>query len=269
MTTPNIPIPKGVWVDIYAESGLDVGEALTIENISGSDLRLYTGASAPLDNGDTSGYRSIPARTEESVRYRVAGCWLWCNADAVVNVYPPVPMVVGSGGDSLNRVFTDNGETGLWENAMRRVEYLVDTSGGEQVLKVTVNVNTLIKLERITGESGTTTMLAWEESQGTPAGTFTDNDAALINLPLNGMDDAPAYTFQNTVEAGQVGASFTPNVNEKRKERISVIVATASGQKETVGGGSIRERGVGPATYYLVFSGGGTAQYDLIYQELY
>lgn len=48
-TLPNITIPKNTWVNLYAESGIDVGKQLTINNVGASDVFIVVSATMPTD----------------------------------------------------------------------------------------------------------------------------------------------------------------------------------------------------------------------------
>lgn len=49
---PNIPIPKGIPVDLYDATGITVGVQIEAQNVGCSDVNLYSQAASPLINDD-------------------------------------------------------------------------------------------------------------------------------------------------------------------------------------------------------------------------
>lgn len=48
-TSNNIPLPKSVWVDLYAVTGITVGTELLVQNQSTQACKIYAGATPPAD----------------------------------------------------------------------------------------------------------------------------------------------------------------------------------------------------------------------------
>lgn len=163
----------------------------------------------------------------------------------------------------FRRLRVDVGQTGFFEGREFRMSRYID---GSAVIKVVVAVDTILQVQALTGESGTIEFKAYRADQGVEGGTFvtSDNDPEMIVLPNNNMSTAPNYVGVNQFLSG---GTFTPSVNEKPTDRFKVVAATATAQRSSVGGSAARERGIGAGTYYLVFSGGGVAQYNLVYEE--
>ena len=50
VTTEDVVVPKGVWTDLYAGSGVAVGTAVTVVNTGNSAVQLAISLSAPVSN---------------------------------------------------------------------------------------------------------------------------------------------------------------------------------------------------------------------------
>lgn len=155
------------------------------------------------------------------------------------------------------RVRVDVGQTGFWEGREFRVRHIVT---GPYVIRVSSPIDFILQLQSMTSNNGTLTFSAYRSAQGTPGGTF---DQEIHTLPNNGMSTAPAYTQQVSFLGG---GTFTPGVDEDPAEYVKIISSTATAQRTTVGGGSIKERGLPAGDYYLVFTGT-DGQWDLVYEE--
>ena len=91
-TIPNIDLPVGEWVDLYAESNITVGIAVSIENIGVCDVYLAAQAAEPDKDHDS--YNVL--QRENGVRLKNtlgdAGAWAFCNNDGgKVNVVSSEP----------------------------------------------------------------------------------------------------------------------------------------------------------------------------------
>lgn len=51
-TRSNIPLPAGVWVDLYARSGLPVGQKILVSNEGAADVLLSAALAEPATNSD-------------------------------------------------------------------------------------------------------------------------------------------------------------------------------------------------------------------------
>lgn len=259
MTTPNIEIPRSQWVDIYDLSGFEVGTSITIENISGSDMRISTNSTAPTDNGDDSGYRALAARTEENIRDGADGCFVWSNGQGVVNVYLSVPIIVGTGSNNTNRLQVDQGSTGFFEGRTFRVDYVVTAP---VVIKVISPINFILTSQSLSSHDGISTMRAYRPEDGAEGGAF--NVPANIK-PNNIMDEHQPYIGEITAFTG---GTFTPSDTDPNNARdyIKSKAATATAQVSTVGAGDIPERGLSAGIYYLVITGT-DATFKFSYEE--
>ena len=92
-TLPNIPITPNEWIDLYSESGIDVGKQLTVNNVGASDVFLVVSATEPTDE---SSYIALQPR-DLPFTNNVGDSGLWAfsgNCKGLVNVtnYQPVQM---------------------------------------------------------------------------------------------------------------------------------------------------------------------------------
>lgn len=169
--------------------------------------------------------------------------------------------IVTSPDKETSRLRVDSGQTGFWENREFRIFQPIDTSGGNVVIKIIAPINFILRWQALQGKEGIVNMKAYRLGEGTEGGTFTDT---IYKLPNNIMSDAPAYTPQVQY---QTGGTFTPTTPANYKDILEVQVANATAQASTVGSASVPERGLAANTYYLVFSGGGKANFFSIIEE--
>lgn len=178
-----------------------------------------------------------------------------------------VKNMITSTRSGIGRLRVDVSQTGFWEGREQRVSYpLSIPSATPVVLKFTSTINFILQFQNLTSDTAGILFQAWRSSQGTEGGTF---NSIVGILPNNSMTTTPVYARQCTIEAG---GTFTPDLGEVPSETIPVRVAGSTAQRSTVGGSSVKERGLPPGTYYLVFSnisGQGTATgvYDLVWEE--
>ena len=85
-TLPNIVLPPKTWVDIYNESGIQVGEQILVQNIGVCDVYLASQASEPTD--DTA--HQIIERSQFAINdFGDSGAWAYCRAGGLINVRLP------------------------------------------------------------------------------------------------------------------------------------------------------------------------------------
>lgn len=83
----NIPVKPGVWVDLYAASGLAVGSAIDMFEVSGGIIIVHFGASAPP--GGDFGYRTLNGAGDDLQGGEgSSGAWMYSDYVGVVNVRP-------------------------------------------------------------------------------------------------------------------------------------------------------------------------------------
>lgn len=85
-TLPNVTLPDGVWVDLYAATGLPVGDQIELQNIGSVEVYLYSGATAPAEvPGDA--YNILPVYEFAQNASGDAGAWAAVkNNKGLVNV---------------------------------------------------------------------------------------------------------------------------------------------------------------------------------------
>lgn len=159
----------------------------------------------------------------------------------------------------LRRIRVDVAQTGFWEGREFRFDYEIS---GDIVFKFSSPVNFILQSQTLLSHNGEATLTVWTPDQGASSGSFSD--LAQI-LPNNAMSTAPAYTGQVAIT---YGGDFTPSDSNPNlaKEYIKVKTATATAQRNTVGGSGVNERGLPAGDYYLVFTGT-DASYRLVYEE--
>ncbi len=165
------------------------------------------------------------------------------------------------------RIRVDVAQTGFWEGREFRLNYPLSIATTSQVvLRFTSPIDFVLQLQSLSASDVGILFRAYRASQGTEGGTWTPVQNL---LPNNSISTTPDYTPQCEIDTG---GTFTPGGGEMPTETIRLIVVNATGQRATVGGTSIKERGLPAGTYYLVFTnptGSGTALgiYDLVYEE--
>lgn len=178
----------------------------------------------------------------------------------------PLPIMSTSDNPLTARLRADVAQTGFWEG--RELRVMFDINGAPACVKVELPVNATLQSQDMNGVSGLVKFRAYNSSQGVEGGTFTVDDPNLVVLKNNNQTDAPPHTQLSTISAG---GTFTPNAGEKPRDRFTVSAATATAQRQNVGAGASRERGVAPETYYLIFDNPngntGVAEYNLIIEE--
>lgn len=89
-TLTNIPLPKNIWVDLYAGSGVQVGTQILVENTGVCDVQLAVQATEPAkDSLDFN----ILKREGDPLQNQPgdSGAWAYCaNTDGQVNVNPVI-----------------------------------------------------------------------------------------------------------------------------------------------------------------------------------
>lgn len=85
-TLPNVILPAGTWVDIYAETGISVGTQIIVENVANSEIRLLTRVFSPPDGGQTTGYNLLRPYQEKINETGDNGAFAWSSNIGVLNV---------------------------------------------------------------------------------------------------------------------------------------------------------------------------------------
>lgn len=82
-TLPNVVLPAGVWVNLYAATGLTVGTKITVQNVCGFEVRLCSKGSIPAAS---DGSNILPFASTAINQASDAGAWAMCVGGGVVNV---------------------------------------------------------------------------------------------------------------------------------------------------------------------------------------
>lgn len=174
----------------------------------------------------------------------------------VPNAFPN-KLITGASADT-GRLRVDVGQTGFFEG--REFRTGIDKTAA-YTLKIVAPIDFILQLQSLLSHDGTATFSAYAASQiSSESAPFND---VIQVLPNNGMSTAPDYTRQITITGG---GTVVLNGTQVPREFIKVVSATATAQQSTVGGNSIKERGLPANTYYLVFTGANYS-YRLVYEE--
>lgn len=168
-------------------------------------------------------------------------------------------FLMTSGRDKYGRMRVDVGQTGFFEGReFRTFKELSIAQGQSVVMRINVPVNTILQSVALTLDAGSVKLRT--VAGGTPVGSFTENMPVIAKNTMTGGEfpapPLPVYVAQDTVNYGATGLTGGVDIDV-----IRMVVANASGQAQTVGAAVDDSRGVGPGTYYWVFTnfGNGTA----------
>lgn len=159
----------------------------------------------------------------------------------------------------IGRIRVDVSQTGFWEKREFRLNEPVPTSG--KVIRVTAPINFVLQLQQLISDDGLIVMRAYRSSDGSPGGTWTPSR---YYAPNNGMTEGPEYQAQIQID---VGGTFTPTDALGYREQLRARSSAATAQASSVGANAVKERGLPPDTYYLVFTGGGSGDYNILLEE--
>lgn len=83
-TLNNVPLPVSTWVDLYAASGITVGNKILVQNIGYTNIQLYVGATSPSAD---AGFKILPVYQEATNITGDSGAWARpLAAEGLVNV---------------------------------------------------------------------------------------------------------------------------------------------------------------------------------------
>jgi len=72
-TLNNVPLPAGVWVDLYDATGITVGVKLSVQNLGSSTIQLVVKATEPLV---TDGFNElVPGNEQYQNQDADSGAW--------------------------------------------------------------------------------------------------------------------------------------------------------------------------------------------------
>ena len=82
-TLQNIRLTAQTWINIYAESGITVGDQILVQNIGVCDVYLTSQAAQPTEY---TAYQMIE-RSQFSINDQGdAGAWAYCHSGGLINV---------------------------------------------------------------------------------------------------------------------------------------------------------------------------------------
>lgn len=82
-TLPNVTLPANVWVDLYAATGITVGDQILTQNLGSVGIRLHSSAAIPT----VDGFRRAASGQEAINDAMDAGAWAYSPVvDGLVNV---------------------------------------------------------------------------------------------------------------------------------------------------------------------------------------
>lgn len=171
----------------------------------------------------------------------------------------PLPIMSTSDNPLTARLKVDVAQTGFWEAREFRFEYELS---GDIVIKFNSPIDFILQSQSLLSHDGVATLAVYLANQGAIGGSF---DQSITTVNNNLLSTAPAYTGQISLSTG---GTFTPSDNDPNfaREYIKARAATATSQRNTVGGSTVPERGLPAGEYYLVFTGD-DASYRLLYEE--
>jgi hypothetical protein len=82
-TLANVTLPRGVWVDLYTETGIAVGTQIIVQNLVTSHARLHTSTAAPTG---AYGFKTLPPFEEAINDTGDTGAWALSTQGGAVNV---------------------------------------------------------------------------------------------------------------------------------------------------------------------------------------
>lgn len=85
-TLPNIILPPQTWVDLYAQSGINVGLQILAQNIGVCDVYLTTQTIQPSDD---SAHQIIKRGQFAINDAGDSGAWAYCRMGGLINVRIP------------------------------------------------------------------------------------------------------------------------------------------------------------------------------------
>ena len=91
-TRPNIVVPAGVPVDLYAETSVGAGNAISVgtqiqvEMIGDGQAKLYSGAALAGEPQDEEGYQGLYGREQKVNKSDDLGAFIWSREGCTVNV---------------------------------------------------------------------------------------------------------------------------------------------------------------------------------------
>lgn len=184
------------------------------------------------------------------------------------NANYPHPAILTNFDDP--RIQVDEGSTGFFLGREFRFFYEFNISNAQSAwVKVDVGVNSTLKMQSLTVDSGGVRFRAWRG--GTENGPFSapaGPSSGWFNLNPPAETEY-SYVGQNAVT---IGGNNAVDTDGTVAEIVRVLTAGATAQKTSVGFSGQKERGIAAGTYYLQIeniasSGAATGVYDFVLEE--
>lgn len=258
-----IAIPSNTeYTNLYTLSEFDAGTSLLVTNGTSYPIFTIQSETQPADNAESfaivSGKTILVQANEHPI-------WIRGGTGPVVIQSLLETVVPFSGVDlphdtwtwsqeGYRRLRVDTSQTSLFTGRQFRTfkEFSI-ASGATYIIKVNVNVNTILWNAGITVDAGSIKLSTY--AGGTPSVTPVD---VIPVIPKNTMSSRPTpfYTTQNALVGGTATLTGGVVIDVAR-----VVTAGATAQQITVGLSQFGERGVGTGEYFWVFNnfGNGTA----------
>lgn len=258
---PDLLIPSFVFTDIAGDQVIpSAGKVMVSVSVDGNNyinVRNYEFNASEAYLSD----RQIPAFSGIAIKCRITLSGIVGATSFMAIVWRGesdqiLPVTISANGNE--RLKVDVGQTGFWDG--REFRTGIDKTAA-YTLKIVAPIDFILELQTLFSHDGTATFNAYNSEQVSSEST-PFNDAIQV-LPNNGMSTTPLYTRQTLITGG---GSITLNGPQVPREYIKVVTATSTAQRSTVGGDSIKERGLPADTYYLVFTGTNYS-YRLIFEE--
>lgn len=167
--------------------------------------------------------------------------------------------LITSDDQGTGRIRVEVSDTSFWEKRQFRLNEPIPTAG--KVIRVTAPINFVLQLQQLISDDGLIVMRAYNAALGTAGGTWTPSTHY---LPNNSMAEGSGYQAQIQID---VGGTFTPIDVLSYREQLRARAASSTAQASSVGANAVKERGLPSDTYYLVFTGGGSGDYNLLLEE--
>ena len=79
-----VKLPKGTYVDLYATTGVTVGNVLAVTNVTGADVQLFATAAEPVTGDDF--FPCLFRHNTVNNELNDLGAWAICPAGGAVDV---------------------------------------------------------------------------------------------------------------------------------------------------------------------------------------
>ncbi len=251
-----VSIPSNLtYTNLYTLSGFDAGTSLIITNNTSTTAFLVQASVPPLASSDQyplqSGQTVLVHATDDAIWIRGGtGPVLVQSVTETITPFQSVDLprdVWTWNVEKFRRLRVDTGQTSLATGHQGRTfrEFSI-AAGATYLIRVTVNVNTLLWSVDLSVDSGSVRLATYVG--GTPAITPTD---VIPVIPKNTTNERPTpfYVLQN-----QLAGAATTLTGGTLIDVVRVATAGATAQQVSVGSLPFSERAVAPGTYFWVLN---------------